>query len=567
MQVNSNIGASQEAHSFQLVIDELLQLVREGNAQAIYEQKFNDVLCLVRSENPDYYARLRDQLKASNKSIRLKELDRITQRANNLDGNAADRLVDIASRECRLYHDIENITYATYAVDRHREHWPIESSQFLEWLGHRYFSQEGRISSEIALKAAVATLIGMAKYKGELVSVFLRTAKVDNAYWLDLCEEEWGAIKITAVGWEYVSEPSVIFRRTASMMPLPRPVRGGDIEELWRFANIPCESRSLVLAWMLEALRPDTPYAVLELTGEQGTAKSSTQSVIRDLIDPNTANNRAAPRATEDIFVAAVNSHLVSLENISHLSAAHQDALCVIATGAGYSARRLYSNGEEYIVKLQKPVVLNGIAVAVTAQDLLNRTIHVELPLIECREFAADLNKEFEEVRPQIFGSILDMFVEALRRLPEIRITPSQRPRMADFARLGEALHAGVGRPPGSFLNALEANGRASVFRTLDASPVASACVEFLDASGESFRGTVKRLFETVSQYRSGDAWPKSPRGFSDSLRRAAPALRQIGIEARIEERRSQEGYICVLRRMTAKREERYADVHDVHEL
>lgn len=158
---------------------------------------------------------------------------------------------------------------------------------------------------------------------------------------------------------------------------------GGSIDALWKFANIPEQQRPLVLAWMLEAFRPTTPFSILELTGEQGSAKSATQDKLRRLIDPNAVNLRAAPKSTEDLFVSAGCNWLVSLNNLSHLSAQQQDALCTLATGGGFASRTLYTNADETLIECKRPVIFNGIVPCATAQDLVDRIVHIDLPEIQ----------------------------------------------------------------------------------------------------------------------------------------------------------------------------------------
>jgi hypothetical protein len=144
------------------------------------------------------------------------------------------------------------------------------------------------------------------------------------------------------------------------------PVTHGDVGLLWQHTNIPAHSRVMVLAWLLDCFRPDTPFPVLELVGEQGSAKSTTQSVLRSLVDPNKVMLRGRPKTVEDVFVAAANNWLVSYENLSGLTPEQQDAFCTLATGGGFASRQLYTNGEEHVMETKRPVVLNGIAVVAT---------------------------------------------------------------------------------------------------------------------------------------------------------------------------------------------------------
>lgn len=164
--------------------------------------------------------------------------------------------------------------------------------------------------------------------------------------------------------------------RTPSMRSLPVPVSGSmerKLGLLWQHANVPAERRVMVLAWLLDCWRPDTPFPVLELVGDQGSAKSTTQSVLRGLVDPNKVMLRGRPKTVEDVFVAAANNWLVSYENLSSLTPEQQDALCTLATGGGFASRQFYTNGEEHILECKRPVAMNGIAVVATRPDLIDR--------------------------------------------------------------------------------------------------------------------------------------------------------------------------------------------------
>jgi hypothetical protein len=326
-----------------------------------------------------------------------------------------------------------------------------------------------------------------------------------------------------------------MFFRPESMQPIPAPVPGGSIEQLWRVANIPCDSRLLALAWLIECLRPDTPYPVLELLGEQGSAKSTTQKALRQLIDPNSCPLRSAPKSSEDLFVSAGVCAVVSLENVSHLPASTQDAMCVLATGGGFAKRKLYSDADESVISVKRPVVLNGISAAVTAQDLVDRTISIETPVISERLEVTDLWREYEAELPYLLAALLDIFAKALELVPQMHIPADERPRLVEFARFGMAVAAAAGHMPEDFLREFNASRQESLARTIDASPVAAAVVDLVEVRPQGLTASAKEILLTLEQYRPTgcDSWPRSAKGLGDALRRAAPALRQIGIECK----------------------------------
>src|SRR5205814_3055497 len=114
---------------------------------------------------------------------------------------------------------------------------------------------------------------------------------------------------------------------------------------------------------------------VLVLSGEQGSAKSTATRVARALVDPNTTPLRTPPREVRDLMIAAANSRVLAFDNLSTLPQWLSDALCRVATGGGFTTRRLYSDDEEMLFDAQCPVLLNGIEEFVNRADLLDRAL------------------------------------------------------------------------------------------------------------------------------------------------------------------------------------------------
>lgn len=458
----------------------------------------------------------------------------------------AQKIIELASECCTFFHDENREAYAIMTVKEHREIWPVESRGFEDWIYGTYYRKHNAVPAEASFQNAKRALCGQAKFEGDLAQVHLRVAKLGDAYWIDLCNDTWQAVKISAQGWEVVDKPAVYFIRTQSMRPLPIPAKNGDVGKLWEIVNISPDDQLIALAWMLECFRPDTAYPVLELTGTQGSAKSTTQRYLREFIDPNKSNLRAAPKNVEDVFIAGRNAHLVSLENLSHLSRDYQDALCTLATGGGYAGRTLFTNGEETVFDLRRPIALNGIAVVVTAQDLSDRTVHFDLPeILEGRCTEVQVEQLFASSRESIFGGLLDAFAAALEVLPEIKSEGHKLPRMADFALLGESVFRSHGKPAGSFLTLYNNVRRESVHRTLEGSPVAMAIQAFINEHPGHNKMLVKHWLASLDRYKppyADKTWPQTPRGFADAVRRIKPAMKMIGVNINFLSQRTREG-------------------------
>ena len=72
--------------------------------------------------------------------------------------------------------------------------------------------------------------------------------------------------------------------------------------------------------------------------------------------------------------------------------------------------------------------------------DLADRIIPMNLPVIshESKQYESYLDKQREQLYPEILGGLLDLCAKALERLPDVKL--SSLPRMADFARVLQSL-------------------------------------------------------------------------------------------------------------------------------
>jgi hypothetical protein len=365
-----------------------------------------------------------------------------------------------------------------------------------------------------------------------------------------LCNERREVIAVDRHGWRIEANPPVKFRRTRGMLPLPTPIKGGSLQELRAFLNLPAavvpdgsyanDARDdaawiLVVAWLIATFRPRGPYPVLVTLGEQGSAKSTQQRVLRALIDPNKAPIRTMPRDERDLMIAATNGWCLAFDNLSHLPDWQSDSLCRISTGGGFAARELYSDQDETILDVQRPVMLNGIEEIVTRNDLLDRSIVLTLPNIppERRRSEKAFWREFDAARPAILGALLDAVCAGLANEGNVALTG--HPRMADFAEWIVAAEPVQPWKEGAFLAAYEANRTDANDLTLDASPVAQATREFMEKRAD-WCGSATELLAaleeiTPERIRRQKSWPASARTLGNTLRRLAPNLRAVGID------------------------------------
>jgi hypothetical protein len=509
----------------------------------------------------------------------LNELIRAARKEANGKGASEDdelsqkeRLIAIGL-DAELWHDADGNAFASVMVDGHRENFPIRSRKFREWLTGAYGDQvqisiDGKLCpmapATQSLTEAIAALSAKA-VKGEEHQPAIRVGEHEGQTYIDLGTPDWVAVEVSTKGWQIVSTLPVRFLRPKGFRPLPVPVRrtqGSNKHSLGNFLNVGSDDDMiLIVATLVSYLCPHGPYVILIINGEHGSAKSTICKVIRALIDPNVAPLRPAPRSEDDLMIAGKNSWVIAFDNLSYLKIDLSDALCRIASGGGWGKRQLYTDDEEVLINVCRPILANGISQFATRPDLLDRAIIIEAPTMNegKRLSEAEFWAAFDDVAPQIFAELLGILSGAMRLLPTVKL--NCKPRMLDFALLSEAACQVLGLEPGKFEKAYIENRKAGVDAAIDADHVSQAMIDWITRElsypigkglwrkTETARltrepitasGLLGSLTGELPTKMGGDSmpvpilperWPKDGPRLGKALVRVQPALRTRGIE------------------------------------
>jgi hypothetical protein len=321
------------------------------------------------------------------------------------------------------------------------------------------------------------------------------------------------------------------------MLPLCYPgQQAATMGEIGRFFNVKTENDLiLIVSWLLGAMQPEGPFPILVLQGEQGSAKSTTARLLKDLIDPSTVPLRTLPSCERDLAIAASKVWVLSVDNLSGLPIWLSDAFCRLATGGGFGTRTLFTDDTEILFNARRPLILNGISDIATRHDLADRALIVHLPPVLERKRMSEkqLEASWKKAKPAILKTLLDAVASALRNLNDV-VLPGL-PRMADYATWVTAAEEGLRWTNGTFMKAYEANRMNLIDIALEADLVATAIISLMMRTTE-WSGTPSELYETLKQLvpdydRKSTTWPRAANILSGRLVRAQTFLRSKGIE------------------------------------
>jgi hypothetical protein len=286
-------------------------------------------------------------------------------------------------------------------------------------------------------------------------------------------------------------------------------------------------------------LIPEIDHVILTTYGPKGAAKSFLLELIKRLIDPTRPPLLTLHRNI-DQFIQQVNHNYINFyDNVKFIPYWLSDEICKAVTGAGHTKRKLFTDDDDVIYEHRRCLGLNGINVALTESDALDRILSIVLEEIdeEYRKKEEDLWKEFEVIKPQVLGFILDTLSKAMRIKPTLNL--QRLPRMADFAEWGEAISQALGYPPMSFLEAYRENRNEQNILAIDENSVGSLLIKYVTENEIQFGTIPKITFEPQELYKTlvnfaenndigigGHQFPKNSASMVKKLKTIIPNLK-----------------------------------------
>ena len=351
----------------------------------------------------------------------------------------------------------------------------------------------------------------------------------DNAILYDIGDDIGSVVTIGKDKWECGLSPDICLFKPSSggkrqVLPLP-DAPSDDVWQVFDLINIAEDMRPLFLCAMIYYFIPNIQYPLISFFGEKGSGKSTAASILRNIIDPNEAEfDSIDNKKIEDARVALSSCHLSVIDNLSNISQEVSDMLCLFSTGGAYRKRALYTDGDTHLSQIIKPLILTSVSQEIKREDLLSRTLLIEVcPLVSVKSPSA-IKKEFGEKLPKILGGIFTVLS---------RINPASEPgndlvRMSDFHIYSRAICTVLGVPQGVIDALLRENFIQQETEALQNSDTGEALQSFMIGRSE-YEATATEWVATLGE-KDPSIRKKHPVWFARDVRRLVTTFRTLGI-------------------------------------
>ena len=369
----------------------------------------------------------------------------------------------------------------------------------------------------------------------------------NNAAWYDLCNQDWAGIEIDENGYRKSALPPIFLRR-GSEKPQIEPVYNAkpeEVDRIFKYINVIDTDKKLLLkAWLCASIVPifkgySLPQPILSFGGVTGSGKTVGAKFIKSIIDPSGVEVRRLPEKIDDLGVMLNRNGLLIFDNIgTKISDDMSDVLCIATTKGHDTKRKLYTDDEEAILKLDSSIIFTSIYINKMNEDLINRSLFIETSkLKDRRQTELSLNEEFKKDLPYILGGIFASISEALKIHPlDIKVGNGDI-RMLDFALFGEALSRVWGNKEMKLFTTYINMQEDKISEAIGENPTLGTLAAYMKKN-KSFYGPLSNLLVKLKDFYTENEmgenvnyFVSNSTAFSKKLKKEDNALASMGIQ------------------------------------
>ena len=414
----------------------------------------------------------------------------------------------------------------------------VRGEAFSDYLEHSCWTCSGKPIGETVKKSVTNIVEAKAKFEGGKRTLHTRTAWDGDVLWYDLGNGK--AVKVDENGWKIESPTDVLFRTFKHQKDQVEPVEGGDIDLIFKYITVNVRDwfkKVLFSTWITTVFFETIVRPIVIFYGQEGSAKTTASKLLKALIDPSSLEAITYPSNQKEFIQLLDHHYLVAFDNLSSLKESQSDDLCRVCTGQSFMKRELYSNDNDIVYNFKRAIVLNGINLVATKPDLLDRSLLFELdPITDENRISEEvLFPNFEKDKPLILGAIFTFISKAIKLKKEGKIELKSKPRLADFATWGTAVHVAMGGKADDFLKAYKSNIELQVEEALDGSALCQtiqAHMEGVDMIDEETRDLYRQLAKKAEELgvENDPEFPKSEKTLVKKMRPYKATLQKLGI-------------------------------------
>ena len=501
-----------------------------------------------------------DQFTPSNEELGLPQIQEKKQSKD-----AKQELVKFANENILGVYISDTDSSQIFGLIRVNEHFEVinlGSKHAKEWLTSQYYKASGEFHSQEVYDQTLFLIQSQAKFNNKIShrEINKRIASDDNSCYIDLGNDEYELVKITPDKVEFVkqSDTTAIFNRSKSQTLMPTPtllVEDNPLEEFAKLVRM--EDESIFLPHLITLFLPHVATPLMNITGQEGSAKSSRCALIKKLVDPKgsklSEQTENFGRNVDDLNIHFANNYLSVFDNVSYITNDISDTLCKAITGSSYSKRKNYSDDEEIILTFQRKIIMNGIGLSLEHSDLVRRTLSYHSKKIPKEEMKTlnEVMEKFKSIQASALGQICNTLSIAYKLYPKVSKSVKDIQGMADFAVWGECISQALGRRPNQFFEDYKAKLEQNALLLNENNCI----IPFLESEFSSLKETelvypAGVWHEKLSNFCEKEHYDTKVRGFpkgAGQLRtwidRSKPLLDQEDIEVRFEKNTNNQSF------------------------